>query len=311
MSLPRGMRMLDVFLNYACQAKCAFCYNPPLTPELVRWKLPLDKLAGELLRGSQLGYRGVTFSGGEVTLLKDLPKILRLARRIGYQSVGIISNGVRLSEAAYAGKLKEAGLSFCCISIHGAEPALHDRMVVLPGAFVKVLRALKHLKGLEVPVVLNFVVTRENVSAAASFVERFGPEAGVTELQLYYPHFEGMMAVNAERLRIGMSEAVPHLSRAMEAARRSGVEEKVWVYNIPPCAAPVLWPRLRNWEEEEDSLLVDPEGLKSGTCLAERRDRVKIPACAGCAVESRCLGFERGYAQRFATAGMRPLEAVA
>ena len=45
MKLELSARMLDVFLNYACQAKCPFCYNPPLTPELIGWRLPLDRVA--------------------------------------------------------------------------------------------------------------------------------------------------------------------------------------------------------------------------------------------------------------------------
>ncbi len=302
-----AVRMLDVFLNYACQAKCPFCYNPKLTPELVRWRLPLQALAGRLLEGFQQGFRGVTFSGGEVTLLRDLPRILRLARRAGFGEIGIISNGLRLSETDYARELSEAGLSFCCLSVHGDSPRLHDRMVALPGAFVKVLAALENLRGLGLGIVLNFVLTAENFRSAPDFVERFAGLPGVLEIQLYFPHYDGLMALHADALKLRISEAEPVLREAFARARSLGAEERLWVYNASPCALPGLSSRLRNWEREEESLLVDPQGMSGGAFLSERRERTKNGSCSRCSLDERCLGFERGYVDHFGASEMRPV----
>lgn len=302
--------MLDVFLNYACQAKCPFCYNPPLTPELVRWKLPLDRLAAELIAGRRRGLSGVTFSGGEVTLLKDLPKMLRLARKAGYSEIGIISNGLLMSEGRVTRELLDAGLSFCCISIHGDGAELHDRMVRVPGAFEKIIKTLEHLEKAGAPVVLNYVLTRENHAAAPAFIERFARLEGIAEFQLYYPHYDGLMKEHAEALELRMSDAVATLELAVAAARRLAAEEKVWVYNMPPCAAPALAGRLRNWEAEAESILIDPAGVDSGSFLQERRNRFKNSECRACSLDARCLGFERAYIERFGAEELRAVPAA-
>lgn len=292
--------MLDVFLNYACQAKCAFCFNPPLTDELVRWRLPLETLAERLLREVKRGCTGVTFSGGEVTLLKDLPKMLRLARKAGCKDLGIITNALRLDDPGYLAELREAGLTFACVSIHGSTPALHDRMVAVDGAFDKVLRALDNLEAARLPTVLNFVLTARNHKDAPRFLERFGARAQVREFQLYAPHYDGLMREHADALGIKLRALVPTLSAAAAVARGLGIEERVFVYNIPPCAVPAhLRPRLRNWEREEDSLLLDPQGVSETALGQERRDRFKNDQCKQCTLRERCLGFERGYVARF------------
>lgn len=304
------LAMLDVFLNYACQAKCPFCYNPPLTPELIAWKLPVERLAHELLEGAKKGFRGVTFSGGEVTLLSELPTMLRLARKAGYASIGVISNGLRLADPAYARALTDAGLTFCCLSVHSGEPALHDELLGVPGAFAKILSALENLRAEKIPVVLNFVVTRRNAAAAAAFVERFGPLPGVVEFQLYFPHYEGLMTVHADRLKLAVSEARGPLEDALARARRLGVEDKVFVYNVPPCALPsVPMSRLRNWERESTSLLIDPKGVDDGRFQNERRDRYKNARCGECSLDARCLGYERGYVERYGDGDLRPVKA--
>jgi MoaA/NifB/PqqE/SkfB family radical SAM enzyme len=300
--------MLDVFLNYACQAKCPFCYNPPLTPELVAWKLPLDRLAHELLAGHKKGFRGVTFSGGEVTLLAELPTMLRLARKAGYSSIGVISNGIRLAEEAYTRELVESGMTFACLSIHAGEPALHDELLAVPGAFAKALRALDHLEARAVPVVLNFVITRRNAAAMPAFIERFAARSGVVEFQLYFPHYEGLMNVHAGALELAVSDVVPSLEAAFARARALGAEDKVFVYNMPPCALPsVPRARLRNWEQESTSLLIDPKGVDDGRFQNERRDRYKNEKCRSCALDARCLGYESGYVQRYGDADLRPV----
>lgn len=298
--------MLDVFLNYACQAKCPFCYNPPLTTELKRWRLPEQALARSLLSGRREGYQGATFSGGEVTLLRELPLMLRMARKTGYKSIGIISNGLRLSDRAYLEELAAAGLTFCCLSIHGAGPDRHDAMVAVPGAFEKVLKALDHLRVLKMEIVLNFVMTRKNCSDAAGFIARFAP-LPISEFQLYLPHYEGLMAVNAAALALSIRQAAPHLLKAVECARALGVEDKLWIYNIPPCALPELSAKLRNWQREENSLLVDPQGLGTGEFRNERRERFKNDLCRSCALDASCLGFERGYVERFGEIDFQPL----
>ncbi|MDP3544075.1 MAG: radical SAM protein [Elusimicrobiota bacterium] len=301
--------MLDVFLNYACQAKCPFCYNPPLTPELTAWKLPLDRLAHELLEGHKKGFRGVTFSGGEVTLLAELPTMLRLARKAGYSSIGVISNGIRMAEESYTRELADSGLSFACLSIHAGEPALHDELLGVPGAFDKAARALDRLEALKIPAVLNFVITRRNVAAMPAFIERFAARPGVVEFQLYFPHYEGLMTVHADALKLPVGDVVPALTAAFARAQALGAQDKVFVYNMPPCSLPSIpRERLRNWEEESASLLIDPKGVEDGRFQNERRGRYKNEKCRSCALDARCLGYENGYVERYGDADLRPVK---
>lgn len=301
------MKNLHMFLNYACQAKCGFCYNPALTPELIAWKLTLEDVAKVLVAERARGYDGVTFSGGEVTLLKDLPAMIRLARKAGYAQAGIITNALLLADAAHTKTLVDAGLTFCVVSIHGADAAVHDRMLEVPGAFAKVLRALEHLRAAEIPIVLNFVMTGENHAELAAFVARFAADPAVVEIQAYMPHYEGLMADNVQALQLSVAQARPSLAAAVKAA--GAHEAKLRIGNVPPCLLPEHRGRLFNWESEAGSrLLVDPAGMKSGAFKEERRDRIKTEPCRACALEPTCLGFERGYAERQGTADAVPVK---
>ena len=75
---------------------------------------------------------------------------------------------------------------------------------------------------------------------------------------------------------------------------------------MPPCSLPGFSGRLRNWEREAASLLIDPKGLAAGF-VAERRDRYKNAACVRCSLDARCLGFEKGYVERYGDGVLRPV----
>ena len=58
------------------------------------------------------GFCPIQLSGGEPTLRDDLPRIVALARKIGFDHVQINTNGIRLAQdAAYAQSLKDSGVS--------------------------------------------------------------------------------------------------------------------------------------------------------------------------------------------------------
>jgi hypothetical protein len=131
------------------------------------------------------------------------------------------------------------------------------------------------------------------------------------EIQLYFPHYDGLMVEHAESLKVPIREALPSAAAALARARELGADGKVFVYNAPPCALPGLpLSRLRNWEREEHSLLVDPQGAETGEFQSERRGRFKDGRCRSCALDARCLGFEAGYEARFGSAELAPLEAA-
>jgi MoaA/NifB/PqqE/SkfB family radical SAM enzyme len=307
MGYGRTGKTLDVFLNYACQAKCPFCFNPALTPELTAWKLSLSELSRLLLQKSKDGYRCVIYSGGEVTLLNDLPKILMVSRKAGYSSIGIISNGLLMADRDYTDRLIDSGLNLCSLSVHGADASTHDRMVCLPGAFEKIERALEHLERRKISVALKFVLTKDNFTEAPAFINHFASRADIEEFHVNFPHYDGLMADNAASLGIKMSAMSEILGETLEAARRYGAHDKLRFVNFTPCAVRPFARQCVNWERDVDDLLMDQRGVGNGEFSARGKSRVKTEACRACTLDERCLGYESSYTRLYGTDELRPI----
>ncbi|MDE2142447.1 MAG: radical SAM protein [Elusimicrobia bacterium] len=302
--------VFELFLNYACQAKCAFCYNPPITDELLRRELSFAQAAEALYAAARGGAKKLNLHGGEVTLRDDLPKILRLARKVGFTEITLVTNGVRLGDERYARSLIAAGVTHVRMSLHAGEAVLHDRIVVVPGAFERLTRGIAHLKKLGVPVGLNFVIVRANAKALPAFLRRFVLREKIEDVIVYFPHERGMMGLNAAAIGVSYSEARGPLLASAALLDKAGKLGALLIANVPPCAAPELADLLLDWERDPGAApagMLGPEGRATDLKAMKDGQKGRVPACRACALKDRCRGVEPEYVRRFGDGEFRAL----
>jgi MoaA/NifB/PqqE/SkfB family radical SAM enzyme len=278
----------------------------------------LPELARRLLLGWRDGYRAVKFIGGEVTVRDDLPKILGLARRIGYRSIQVTTNGIRMADPAYTKMLVRLGVDRVRFSIHGHTPELHDKLVVVPGALAKIEKAAKTLKALGVAIGVNYVLNRVNADAFPDTLDWLYGTFGTDDVIVYFIRYQGFGALpqNKELLKLTFSQAVGPVREGFARLRARGVKRFPQLIHFAPCVAPELAPYMLDWTKDpagsgqgntpEDRVTL-PDG--SGGLIHEITNSGKraVSACAACALKDRCLGIEENYADEFGEAEFLPV----
>lgn len=305
--------VFELFLNYACQAKCAFCYNPPITEELLRRELSFEQAAAALYGAAKGGAKRLNLHGGEVTLRDDLSKIVRLARKVGFAQITLVTNGVKLGEARYARALVAAGVTHVRMSLHAPDAATHDAIVAVPGALERALKGVAHLRKLDIPVGLNFVLVRANAQTLPAFLRRFVVEEKFDDVIVYFPHERGMMALNAAEIGLTYEQVRRPLLDSAALLDKAGRLGALLIANVPPCAAPELADLLLDWEKGEAegaSAMVSPEGGRTDLNAMKDEQRREVPACRACALKDRCRGVEPEYVRRQGDGEFRALAAV-
>jgi len=309
-------KTLEFFVNYACNAKCPFCLNPPdASPELEKG-LPFDELARRMYAGFASGYRAIKFIGGEVTVRDDLPKMLGLAKKIGYAAIQITTNGIRLAEPGYAEKLVQLGASEFRFSIHGHTPELHDRLVAVPGALEKIKKAVAVLHGLEVPMGINYVLNAVNYKDFPQTCAFFYDGLRIDDVIVYFLRYQGFGALeeNKRLLKLKMSDAAPFVRTAFKnLGRRPRLPTLI---HFPPCALPELEAHMLDWTVDptlsgEGNTASDrvtlPDG--SGGLIHEvtNSGKKKVSACARCVHAKVCCGVEENYVALFGEGEFEPI----
>lgn len=298
---PR-LKNCEIILNEECNARCVFCYQPGL--ERKARTLPFEKAAEALYRGRKNGCWIAYLIGGEITLREDLAKIVRLARKAGYPCVHVMSNGLKLAHAPYARKLVEAGVDLFTISIHGHSAAVHDRLVGVKGAFERVCRAIGNIQALGAEVRINNALNRFNFKTVDLLAGKFTERFGLTDINIIFPHYSGMMAENAGKLSVSVTEARPHLRRALERIRGLKLKmEGPLLINFCPCNLPEAEHLMGEWarpaKKDDDEELHHLDGQRDMVYAMKERIRVKNISCRLCVYDRACMGFEKWYADLF------------
>lgn len=156
---PSAPYRMDLAVTYRCNNDCAHCYNarernfPELTTE--QWLKILDQLWA-------LGVPHIVFTGGEATLINDLPELIKHAESNG-QITGLNTNARRLSDERYVQTLVDAGLDHVQITVESSNEQIHDQMMQAKGAFRQTIEGLRNALNTKLYVMTNTTMLRTNI----------------------------------------------------------------------------------------------------------------------------------------------------
>lgn len=291
----------EIILNHACDLRCAFCSQADFAPGAL---MPAAAAVRHIYAAKRAGFTRLGFSGGEALLRRDLPALVRAARKVGFKAVRLQTNGMRLADRRAAEKLAAAGLTVCKFTFAGHTAALHDRLVGRAGAFEKSLAGLDNMLRLKLAVGVNLLVTRANYRRLPEIL-RFFMARGVASFVLIYPNYTGAMA-RAKRLRLGLPEAAPHIAAALRAADEAGLGREVKALNVPPCLLPGFEDRAAGLYKF-DTVVVSASGEARDLDECVAADRGRGRPCARCHYRRTCRGLDRNYLALFGWRGIRPV----
>jgi uncharacterized radical SAM superfamily Fe-S cluster-containing enzyme len=111
-----------------CNLRCPICFATAGTTGYVYEpsKEEIRKMFVNLRSNKPVPTDAIQFSGGEPTIRKDLPELVRMAKELGFRHVEVNTNGLRLAASIdYCRALKEAGVSTIYLQFDGVTPDVY------------------------------------------------------------------------------------------------------------------------------------------------------------------------------------------
>jgi MoaA/NifB/PqqE/SkfB family radical SAM enzyme len=166
----RRLHSLFIKPTRECTARCVHCVARQAFYQTLRGDpLTLPEYAGLLEDARALGAGALHISGGEPLLFRELADLVRLGKGSGYFVI-LNTNGSLLT-VPLAEELLDAGLDAVIVSIHAADPSVHDEIKRQPGSFgravraVDILRAARERRGAPFFITTQTIVSRRNYEA--------------------------------------------------------------------------------------------------------------------------------------------------
>lgn len=304
------MERLQFHISYKCVNQCIFCNERERMLSFGPSMVCFDDVKRILILMEKRGFRHVTFTGGEPTLVKDLAAILKTAKKLNYTTY-ITTNGVKMSSRRYCEAIFPY-LDEICLSIHGATSIMHDVHTQNSGSFQKMTETLEHVNrwSKKIKVFINTVVTVYNVQHLPEIVRFVLSKCRVTTYILSHIAPEGDGSTNFPLL-------VPFLTQAgyySDAIVKLGMENDsdVIFFGFPLCilkhnfvySNDLYWDSKTTVEKYRKNRKVFLREVKEYT---PTRDRIKIKRCAACVLNEFCGGIFKRYIEQFGDKEIQPV----
>ena len=169
-----------------CNLECIHCYASakklkfPGEMTTEEGKAMIDDLA-------DFHVPALLMSGGEPLVRPDILELAEYATGKGIR-VTFSTNGILITDEK-AKRLKEIGVTYCGISVDGAEES-HDRMRAKKGAYQETLKGIRNCRKHDIRVGARFTVTSQNLGDIDSIFKVVEDE-GIGRLCIYHLVYSG------------------------------------------------------------------------------------------------------------------------
>jgi pyruvate-formate lyase-activating enzyme len=223
-----------VRLTRLCNQRCLFCLDA--------WNhngtyIDTAQLMQYIALGHQLGRERLILSGGEPTIHPDYVKFIRHGRKVGYDWIQTVSNGMMFAYPEFTRKCLNAGLDEVTMSVHGHTARIQDRLCGVKGAFDKAIQGIRNIRALSggrTVINIDVVINKQNIKHLRDIIDLFrGMDIHEFDL-LYMVPFGRGFAEYRKQLYFDLDDHVEDLQRALEVSREPGVY--IWTNRLPPQA---------------------------------------------------------------------------
>jgi molybdenum cofactor biosynthesis enzyme MoaA len=223
-----------VRLTRLCNQRCLFCLDA--------WNhngtyIDTAQLLQYIALGKQLGRERLILSGGEPTIHPDYVKFIRHGRKVGYDWIQTVTNGMMFAYPEFTRKVLNAGLDEVTMSIHGHTARIQDRLTGVKGAFDQAIQGIRNIRALSggrTVINIDVVINKQNIRHLRDIIDLFrGMDIHEFDL-LYMVPFGRGFAEYRKQLYFNLDDHVEDLQRALEVSREPGVF--IWTNRLPPQA---------------------------------------------------------------------------
>jgi MoaA/NifB/PqqE/SkfB family radical SAM enzyme len=289
-SLPSGSSEEHIIrVNFHCNQSCRFCFVSTHLPA------PEDAAVREAIRDAVEKGARIVLSGGEPTLNPRLAEYVALAATTSPLPVELQTNAILLEDPALVDRLVAAGLQQVFVSLHGSTAEVSDFVTGAPGTFDRTVIGIDNLARAKLTLILNFVICEANYRELVPFVRLVAarwPRAWIN-ISFVAPSTD---VVPRDRALIPRyTDVLPHLTDAIALAQAEKIEIMGFesMCGVPLCLVPIDLARYFTME-------TIPEGFDGGEFM-------RPPACSSCALNNRCYGLRRGYAELYGADELKPV----
>ncbi|MFH1235025.1 MAG: radical SAM protein [Candidatus Diapherotrites archaeon] len=302
--MTEGQRKVEILMNWRCNQRCIFCsvgHKILNDGDARTW----NEIKKDLEFAAKENAGIVSFSGGEPTMRKDLPRAAQLAKKMGFETIEVQTNGCMLKYREYVELLAESGVNRVLVSIHAPNAELEDFLTQTNGSFEAKMRGLENLEKMGIEKRTSTVICRYNfrvLPEIAALLLKFSKNTKSNHLNFAIP--DGFAKEHFNEMMPSISEAAPYIEKACDLLLEGG--GKPFLHNLYPCILP-KHPSLMSELSKAETILIGPN-FKADLKKTRFKYREKGLECKNCKYFLLCPGPFTEYTKARGFEEFKPVE---
>jgi len=207
------IKRTDLKISFQCNNRCLFCVQGDKRDRCA--PKSMQQIEEELNKGRISGSNELLITGGEPSINKDIFSIIRMAKKTGYKSIQLQTNGRLLRYRDFCKELADSGLTEVCPSLHGSSAEIHDFLTSSPGAFKETVTGILNAAKIGLRVSVNTVITKPNQQDLPR-IAKLLCALGIKHFQFSFVHICGNALKNSKWLIGKYSVIMPFVHKALD-----------------------------------------------------------------------------------------------
>ncbi len=300
MPSPR-LKWLEITADYRCNNRCVGCFSL----SGVDASMSAAELRKNLELGRARGSDSLWIGGGEPTLRKDLLPLVLTAKRLGYQTIKLQTNGMLLAYPKFSAQLFHAGVNQVNFSIKGASAATHDRLTDTAGCYDLMLQGIAHSREHGVHLEGDLLVYTSNMAELPAMVSSFSA-LGLQRFSIWLFSAAGQADPALLQQVPRIADVMPHITAAMDLGL-SDRADFITSLHTPPCTVPASHAACRFHSAQLGLLVTNPGGYNFMLETSPIEGGVFFERCAQCSTRDACNGVRADYVTQYGDAEFNPI----
>ncbi len=286
-------------VGYGCNEHCTFCH----TQDVRHIDAEAAEVEAKIRRAKSLGHSMVVLSGGEPTIR---PELVRWAKMVAESDMdfGLVSNGLMLAYSEVVEQLLAQRLRYVYMSLHGAERAIHNRLV-RRDTFDVATQAIENLSGRGLDLTANCVVTKSNLAHLDGLVRLLAPLPDV-RVKFSMTEPKGGAWHLFDQVVPDVEEAAVAVAAALElGAELTDAPERFVHGGFPLCLLPGHEARYDDLRTHRFATMVEV-GEDDFFPVDDENKTTPDEPCSDCSLRGPCPGLFNTYRERYGDSMLQP-----
>jgi MoaA/NifB/PqqE/SkfB family radical SAM enzyme len=284
-------KRVDIKTGFLCNNNCLFCVQ---ADNKCTGNRSFEEIVNNL-KECRKNCDSVVFTGGEVTIREDIFDLVSTAKKLGYKTIQIQSNGRMFCKLEFCKKVIQEGANDFALALHGYCKEQHDYLTRAEGSFKQIVKGILNLKSLGASVITNTVVVKQNYRDLP-LIAKLLVKLDVDQFQMAFVHAMGNAWKNKDSVVPRMTLAVPYMKKALQIG--IDANKRVMTEAVPYC----MMEGYESYIAERiipDTMIRGKDFQNTDDFNKQKKElgKVKFLQCKKCKYNSFCEGVWKDYAE--------------